>query len=122
MTVLEGQPIPVAHRERVERAKAPVDSPKADRHVARLWGREEVERIRMTPANLDEAIKLALNLQLVTPVTGAVVLERKEQYVRHGLAQVDSDSVPTIPEPATASLVAAALLWYGLRRPRRFHA
>ena len=62
-----------------------------------------------------------MNLQLVTPVSGAVVLERKEQYTRHGLEQVDPNSVPTIPEPGSASLVAAALLWYGLRHRRPIH-
>jgi Vault protein inter-alpha-trypsin domain len=119
---LGGHPRLVAVRERVARSSVTAEVPRADRHLARLWGHEEVERMRTAPAKLDEAIKLALNLQLVTPVSGAVVLERKEQYDRHGLKQVDPSSVPTIPEPTTASLVAGALLWYGLRRSRRTHA
>jgi hypothetical protein len=121
-TVLAGEPLPFLHRERIERVNAQVNPAMADRHLARLWGREEVERMRATPASLDQAIKLALSLQLVTPVSGAVVLERKEQYDRHGLQQVDPNSVPTIPEPGSASLVAGALLWYGLRRRRPTHA
>jgi hypothetical protein len=34
------------------------------KHIARLWGSEEIERLRTAPANLDRAIKLALQLQL----------------------------------------------------------
>lgn len=92
-------------RERVPRTAS---TPAGDsRHIARLWGLGEIERLAAAPepGGLDRAVKLALALQLVTPVSGAVVLERQEQYDRHGLAAVDPSTVPTIPEPVTALLL-----------------
>jgi hypothetical protein len=51
---------------------------------------------------------LAARHQLVTEVTGAVVLERQEQYAAAGLTPVESGSVPTVPEPETWALLAVA--------------
>ena len=92
-------------RERVPRTAAIAVG--ESRHIARLWGLGEIERLTAAsePGGLDRAIKLALQLQLVTPVSGAVVLERKEQYDRAGLTPADPASVPTIPEPGTALLL-----------------
>ncbi len=95
-------------RERVARADAPEAAIETRRHVAGLWAAEEVERLLAagTKEARDRAAKLAVRLQLVTPVSGAVVLERQEQYDRHGLTPADPDTVPTIPEPGTALLLA----------------
>jgi hypothetical protein len=72
------------------------------------------------PERLDQAVKLALALQLVTPVSGAVVLETQEQYDRHGLKPVSPQSVPMIPEPSSLLMLAGgSILWLGTRRPRR---
>ncbi len=108
-------------RERVPRSEATAAPTGGSSHIARLWGLAEVERLAASsePGAADRAVKLALALQLVTPVSGAVVLERKEQYDRYGLTPADPNSVPTVPEPATALL---ALLGGGallLRRPAR---
>ncbi len=61
--------------------------------------------------------ELAARYQLVTPVSGAVVLETQRQYDEHGLTPADSDatpSIPGVPEPSTGLLVilttAAALM------------
>src|SRR5262249_39252956 len=67
--------------------------------LARLWANDEVARI-LAPhdASLtDKAIMLAARYQLVTPVTGAVVLETAEQYRAAGLEPVNAGTVPTIP-------------------------
>ena len=109
------------HRERVPRAQIEAESSHhANRHLARLWGADEVDRLRADSAvgSLDRAVKLALDLQLVTPVSGAVVLETKEQYERHRLQQVSPTTVPTIPEPNTAALLAGAAVWLMSRRRR----
>ncbi len=104
-------------RERVARDTAPDDTA-GTKHIARLWALGEIERLRAEPANLDRAIKLALQLQLVTPVSGAVVLERQEQYDRHGLDPADPNSVPTVPEPTTALLAALGAAALLVRRRR----
>jgi hypothetical protein len=54
---------------------------------------------------------LAVHYQLVTPVSGAVVLETAEQYRAAGLQPVDAGTVPTIPEPEMVILVAIAGLF-----------
>jgi hypothetical protein len=61
--------------------------------------------------------ELAARYQLVTPVSGAVVLETQQQYDEHGLTPADGDatpSIPGVPEPSTGLLVilttAAALM------------
>lgn len=83
-------------------------------HLARLWANDEVARI-LAPRDESltaEARSLAIQYQLVTPVTGAVVLETAEQYRASGLQPVDAGTVPTIPEPEMVALlnVAGAVL------------
>lgn len=106
-------------RERVPNLPGAPELIGDERHLARLWGMSEVERLRQQPATLDAAVKLAIELQLVTPVSGAVVLERKEQYDKHGLTPGNPDTVPTVPEPSTGLFAFAGLVWCGLRRHRR---
>jgi hypothetical protein len=92
-------------------------------HLARLWANDEVTRI-LAPHNAaftDEAIMLAARYQLVTPVTGAVVLETAEQYRASGLEPVDPGSVPTIPEPAMVILLIIAgafMIWLAYMKYR----
>jgi hypothetical protein len=84
--------------------------------LARLWANDEVARI-LAPhdASLtDAAITLAARYQLVTPVTGAVVLETAEQYRAAGLEPVNPGTVPTIPEPEMVVLLIVAgafMIW-----------
>lgn len=59
---------------------------------------------------MDEAIKQAALFQLVTPVSGAVVLETKEQFAQNGLQPVDAQTVPSVPEPGVGALVVVGLL------------
>lgn len=93
-------------------------------HLARLWANDEVTRILgARDAALNEAaITLAVRYQLVTPVSGAVVLETAEQYRAAGLKPVDAGTVPTIPEPETLSMLVIAglfLSWLFYRRYRK---
>lgn len=93
-------------------------------HLARLWANDEVARI-LAPhdASLtDEAIMLAARYQLVTSVTGAVVLETKEQYRANGLEPVNPGTVPTIPEPEMAVLLLIAgafMIWITYMKYRK---
>ncbi len=90
-----------------------LDGAKVSDQLARLWAMEKVAETK------DSA--LAVRYQLVSYVSGAVVLETKEQYERHGLKQVDATSTPTItnvPEPSTALLVLMGSLMACLHRRR----
>lgn len=96
--------------------------PKVTDHVVRLWALEEVNRLRLGQAAArQEALRLAVAQQLVTPVSSAVVLETKAQYDAAGLAAVDPETVPSVPDGGmTAVLLALGLV--GLAVMRRFRA
>lgn len=85
-------------------------------HLARQWAMEVVDSPLSTVPEEDRPA-LAARYQLVTRVSGAVVLETMEQFERHGLKPVDASaapSIPGVPEPSSALLVllgaAAALM------------
>lgn len=110
----------IAFRERVD---SPATNPPAgvqtSAHLARLWAHDEVGRlIYGERPSREAAIDLAHRYQLVTPVTGAVVLETQQQYDAAGLTPVPEGTVPTIPEPEEWALIAIALamLAYACRR------
>ncbi len=83
-------------------------------HLARLWAWQEYARLWPRP----EATRLALEQRLITPSTGAVVLETKQQYENAGLEPVDESTVPTVPEPGTMALLGAAAAAALARRRR----
>jgi hypothetical protein len=97
---------------------------KGSDHVARLWARDRVlELMRSNPAaNRAAAVALAAGYQLVTPVSGAVVLENQQQFEASRLTPANQVSVPTVPEPqewALALIACAALVWLMVRNRRR---
>jgi len=90
-------------------------------HIARLWASDRVlELMRTNPtANRAAAVALASQYRLVTPVSGAVVLETKQQYDESRLAPVSQATVPTVPEPHEWALLViafAALLGWTWRQ------
>lgn len=99
--------------------------PKTSEHLARLWAMDEVNRLLDSgSAETVNAVKLAQRYQLVTPVTGAVVLERQEQYDEAGLEPVAPGTVPAVPEPEEWALMLIALcllVWQFYRHRRRGH-
>ncbi|MFT6379708.1 MAG: hypothetical protein ACI9NQ_001236 [Paracoccaceae bacterium] len=67
----------------------------------------------------EELAKLAGRYQLVTPVSGAVVLESEKQFEQFGLDQVDEStapSIPGVPEPSTVMLVLISMMSVWRRR------
>ncbi len=100
-------------RERIAQPLPALDAQdRTSLHLARLWAADEVGRLR-ADRQLDAARDLAATYQLVTPVSGAVVLETQAQYDRHGLTPVDPITVPAIPEPGTWALLALGLAVLG---------
>ena len=108
-------------RRRVATGDAALDAThRTSAHLARLWARDEVERLGRTgnPDLRREAVDLGTLYQLVSSVTGAVVLETQAQYDAAGLKPVSPSSVPSIPEPETWALfavVASLLAWQVFR-------
>lgn len=82
------------------------------RYAAQLWAAREVARLTQR-GERDEALALAKRYRVVTAVSGAVVLESKEQYRQFGL-EAPGAAVQT-PEPATWMLMlvglGGVLLW-----------
>ncbi|UUZ47868.1 hypothetical protein LP420_33035 [Massilia sp. B-10] len=109
-----------AQRWRVQRERAPVrpmsNEALTSGHLARLWAFDQVRDKAADPAQRAAAVEMARTYQLVTPVSGAVVLESKAQYDAAGLEPVAPGSVPTIPEPETWAMLAVALIMLGVHR------
>jgi len=87
-------------------------------HLARLWANDSVARLQ-SDQKTTEAIKQAALFQLVTPVSGAVVLETKEQFAQNGLQPVGVETVPSIPEPGAGALVIVGFLVLRLVKKRK---
>ncbi|HVG35032.1 MAG TPA: VIT domain-containing protein [Pyrinomonadaceae bacterium] len=113
-----------------EKSQPPANSPnvkETSAHLSRLWANDEVGQLiaAREKDGVDKAMKVATEYQLVTPVSGAVVLETQEQYRQAGLQPVDAGTVPTIPEPEMVMLMAVVMvifLWMLYRQkmlPRR---
>ena len=97
---------------------------KTSDHIARLWAADQVAAAAQSgePQQREAATLLAQRYQLVTPLTGAVVLETRQQYTDAGLEPVAPGTVPTIPEPETwmlMFLVLCLLGWQYLRHRAR---
>jgi hypothetical protein len=106
-----------------QHAALPADSAavKVNDTLARQFALTEYRRLR--PTEMDKAVALAVRASLVTPDTGAVVLERAADYSANNLAQASgkaAQQVPVIPEPSVALLAAGAALLLTLRRRRAF--
>jgi hypothetical protein len=89
---------------------------KGSDHIARLWAKDRVlELMRADPArNRAAAVTLAADYRLVTPVSGAVVLETQQQYDEARLSPVPQATMPTMPEPqewALLLIAGAGSLW-----------
>ncbi len=89
-------------------------------HLARLWAVNETED-HLTNLPDETRSSLAAKYQLVTPHSGAVVLETAQQYKDHGLEPVDGSAtpkIPNVPEPSTSLLIVVSLAALTLRRKR----
>jgi hypothetical protein len=85
-------------------------------HLARLWANNEINRLLATNDEkaAAQATQLAVQYQLVTPVSGGVVLEDREQYAAAALRPVAAATVPTIPALVVLLGIGTAVLLLGL--------
>jgi Vault protein inter-alpha-trypsin domain len=94
---------------------------KGSDHIARLWARDRVLELMSADAktNRPAALALAVQHRLITPISGAVVLEAQQQYDEARLTPVSQATVPTVPEPhewALLLMACAAMIWLMRRR------
>lgn len=91
---------------------------KVSDHLIRLyaWDQIRADLSDGKPGN-KKALQLALKHHLVTPVSGAVVLETQQQFDEANLKPVESNMVPSVPEPGSLILLvlAALLVFFGGR-------
>jgi hypothetical protein len=87
-------------------------------HIVRLWAFEEINRL-IKIRRFSDAVRLAGIYQLVTPVSGAVVLETQQQFAQAGLTPADPLSVPAVPEPGTWALIILGMALFAFFRFRR---
>jgi hypothetical protein len=99
------------------------EEPAASFHLVRLWARDQIQSLAKA-RKVSEAIELAGLYQLVTVVSGAVVLETMQQFTAAGLTPVDPLTVPAVPEPSSWMLLALGFCFLFLwrRRPLFRHA
>jgi hypothetical protein len=84
----------------------------ASSHLARLWAAGEIARmLSVGQENRDAAVALAVRMQLVTALSGAVVLETQQQYDAAGLEPVNPGTTPKmVPDGGSTLLMLAASL------------
>ncbi len=95
-----------------ERAEKGAIRAEASKHIVRL-AVGHVARLdvgRKSADHLSDVAALAVKTRLVTPLTGAVVLEQMEQYVEHDLDPgANQEAIPVIPEPEEWALIIVVL-------------
>ncbi len=111
-------------RALVADADVPADASEGSSHIVRLWAADEIGQLSASyrKGGTTDAVKMARTFQLVTPVSGAVVLETAAQYAAHDLTPADDTTTPGIvPEPGTLGLLllGGSALWAMRRRRRR---
>lgn len=128
--LLDGEPTTGARlaprRERLSAGSRRSDGHETSAHLIRLWARAEADRLVASSRDRTAATALAVSYRLVTPLSGAVVLETASQYEEAGLQPASPQSVPTVPEPSTVALLVvvtlAALAAIARRRRPRWRA
>lgn len=87
---------------------------KEDLHISKLWAYQKVEQL-LKDSKYKEALNTAMKYQIITPISGAVVLESDAQYEETGLKESknkqNNNNVPIIPEPHEWALIIIAALF-----------
>ncbi len=103
----------------IERSATQKEGPGSP-HIVRLWAAKELAIAALYEGEeREQAINLAYQLNIITPVSGAVVLETDQNYDENGLPVPSSDEVPSVPEPHEWALIILLILFVGWAIRRR---
>ena len=112
----------IRHREMADatRARIPTTARKTSGHLARLWANDTILRGLQQGERKEDLVALAVRYRLVTPVSGAVVLETAADYKAAGLEVRPPNEIPTVPEPEVWALmvIVLAVIAWRVRGPR----
>jgi hypothetical protein len=94
------------------------DARRGDVQIVRLWAQDEVGRLLASPEpeRRVAAVNVAVSHHLVTPVSGAVVLENQAQYDAAGLSPAAAVPLPAGAWAALVTLPLALLAWRRMRK------
>jgi hypothetical protein len=112
----------VPRLQRVAAGKSRDGAEKTSAHLVRLWARDEARRLGVATGDDRGPAALAVRYSLVTPWSGAVVLETVEEMQAEGLNPGGPESVPTIPEPSLVVLLVVAAVLLALAQRSRSRA
>ena len=121
----DGNPAFVIERNEIPSNLAQDSDQKTSDHLARLYSYDNIKDLLVKNEKdfNKQALEIAASYQLVTSVSGAVVLESQSQYEAAGLQPVDSETVPTIPEPevwALMIIVFTVLCWVVIKKRSKY--
>ncbi len=111
------QPLPKNQYTWTRSASPPVNGIRVWDQLARKWAYTTTMQHLKEP----EFASLPAHYQLVTPLSGAVVLETKQQYIETGLnipTSTNAAAIPSIPEPSSSLLILIGALMTSMRRNR----
>lgn len=92
-------------------------------HIVRLWAAGELSDEGLLSGDArDTSIALAHRLNLITPISGAVVLETDRDYKENDLPIPSAEDVPTIPEPEVWAMLLILAGCFGWMMRRRLAA
>lgn len=109
----------VPRLERVAAGTRREGAEKTSVHLVRLWAREEALRRAAVASPGRGPSDFAVRYSLVTPWSGAVVLETVREMEAEGLAPGIPQDVPTIPEPSLVVLLVVAVALLALMQRSR---
>ncbi len=109
------QPVWIADYETHDTLPTGLTSQESSSHLPRLWAARQIQSL-LAADNQLEALQLAPRYQLVTAISGAVVLETQKQFDEAGLKSIDPKSAPAVPEPTTWALLILGTVTLFLKR------
>jgi len=87
----------------------PVNAHQTSRHLTRIWALQQIHQKLDEGIEWDDLVSIAEHYRIVSPVSGAVVLETNAQYREAGL-QVPKNNLPQTATPALLLLMVGLVL------------